>query len=100
MRSVHIDVEDGLLNGSSGVLMGVAKFSKNNSGFDIISIKFDDKNIGKYCRNNGNFFYNSKINTAWTPLLKVKRAFMVGRYKSVQVIREQVPIRTAAAKTC
>lgn len=24
-------------------------------------------------------FYNSKINTAWTPILKLKRAFMVGR---------------------
>lgn len=48
----------------------------------------------------GIFFYNSKINTAWTPLLKVKRALMVGRYKSVQVIKEQFPISTAAAKSC
>lgn len=70
-------------------------FSKNNSGFDIIWIKYRENR-----RHNGNFFYNSKINTAWTPILKVKRAFMVGRYKSVQVIREQFPIRAAAAKTC
>lgn len=55
MRSkitVHIYVDDGLSNGASGVLMGVA----NNSGFDIILIKFDDENIGNNCRNNGKFF--------------------------------------------
>lgn len=98
--SVNIDVEDGLSNGASGVLMGVKKFSKNNLGFEIIWIKFDNENIGKNCRNNGKNFYISKINTAWTPILKVKRAFMVGRYKSVQVVREQFPIRAAAAKTC
>lgn len=45
--SVNIDVEDGISNGASGVLMGVTKIPKNNSGFDIILIKFDDENIGK-----------------------------------------------------
>lgn len=41
--SVNVDVEDGLSNGASGVLMGVTKFSKNNSGFDIIWIKYREK---------------------------------------------------------
>lgn len=40
------------------------------------------------------------MNTAWTPILKLKRAFMVGRYKSVQIIRGQFLIRAAAAKYC
>lgn len=44
---VNIDVEDGILNGVFGVLMGVIKILKNNLGFDIILIKFDDENIGK-----------------------------------------------------
>ena len=30
----------------------------------------------------------------------VKRQFPVGRYKSVMVLREQLPLRFAAAKTC
>lgn len=58
MRSeitVNIDVEDELSNWASGVLIGVT-FSNNNSGFDIILIKFDDENIGNNCRNNGKFF--------------------------------------------
>lgn len=98
MRSeitVNIDVEDELSNWASGVLIWVT-FSNNNSGFDIILIKFVDENIGWNCRN----FYNSKINTAWTPILKVKKASMVGWCKSLHVTREQFPIRAAAASTC
>lgn len=90
MRSeitVNIDVEDELSNWASGVLIGVT-FSNNNSGFDIILIKFDDENIGGNCRNNGKKFYNSKINTVWTPILKVKKASMVGRCKSLNMLSE------------
>lgn len=44
--SVNIDVEDGISNGVSGVLMGVTKIPK------II----DDEIIGKNCRINWKYF--------------------------------------------
>lgn len=45
--SVNIDEDDGISNGASGVLMGVTKIPKNNSGFDKILIKFDDEQYRK-----------------------------------------------------
>ena len=38
------------------------------------------------------------IEKSWTPIFQVKRQFPVGRYKSVMVLREQFPLRFAAAK--
>ncbi|KAK3102105.1 hypothetical protein FSP39_008803 [Pinctada imbricata] len=98
--SVNVDVEDGISNGSSCVLMGASRLSKTANDYDVMWVKFDDVSIGKKCRAEGKRLYTKNIEKQWTPITTVKRAFMVGRYKSVQVVREQFPLRSSAAKTC
>ena len=39
-------------------------------------------------------------NKCWTPILRIKRQFPVGRYQSALVMRPQLPVRFSAGKTC
>ena len=43
--------------------------------------------------------YMSVYTTNWTPIKPVTTQFVVGRARSVQVVRKQFPLRPAAAKT-
>ena len=43
--------------------------------------------------------YHQTIDKDLTQIFTVKRQFPVGRYKAACVVREQLPIRCAAAKT-
>lgn len=96
--SINVDVEDGLSNGASGVLMGVC-LPKTGHRPMALWIDFDQETIGKSCRDKNKHLYTKQTHPHWTPLLETNKIFPVGRYKSAQVLRTQFPIRPASAKT-
>ncbi|MCG8077483.1 MAG: AAA family ATPase [Candidatus Thiodiazotropha taylori] len=97
--SCNIDVEDGLTNSAGCIITAVGRISENGK-IGHLWVQFEDEAIGKKCRNNNKQLYNGNTQNYWTPIFKVKRQFPVGKYKSVVAMREQFPLRLAAAKTC
>jgi hypothetical protein len=53
----------------------------------------------KNVRNESKHMYSSKTATTWTLIQDIKRQFPVGKYKNTEVLRKQLPLRPASAKT-
>ena len=98
VMTVNVDVEDGLTNGSTGIVKLIEYRMKETNRPSIIWVLFDHSRIGKSTRekfyNRG--FYNANIQRDWTPVFDVERTFIYN-YKSYQ--RIQFPLKPAAAKT-
>ena len=97
--SCNIDVSDGLANGAGCVLKATGHVAPNGK-LSFVWVQFEDASVGRKCRDNNRTLYTEGVEKSWTPIFLVKRQFPVGRYKSVVVLREQFPLRFAAAKTC
>ena len=98
VMTVNVDVEDGLTNGSTGVVKLIEYRMEGTNRPSIIWVLFDHSRIGKSTRecfyNRG--FYNANIQRDWTPVFDVERTFIYN-YKTYQ--RIQFPLKPAAAKT-
>ena len=62
-------------------------------------VQFDHLGIGYKITIENRHFYIQGIDNAWTPIEPVTVQFAVGRNKAAQVVRQQFPSHTAAAKT-
>lgn len=96
--STNVNVEDELANGASCVIKCVNK-SIGNSLNGCIWVQFDNNIIGAKCRREKQNLYSENISRDWTPIIQVKNQCPVGRYRSVEVLRTQYPLRAASAKT-
>ena len=98
VMTVNVDVEDGLTNGSTGVVKLIEYRMEGTNRPSIIWVLFDHSRIGRSTRerffNRG--FYNANIERDWTPVFDVERTFIYN-YKTYQ--RIQFPLKPAAAKT-
>ena len=96
--SVNVNVEDGLANGTTGKVKFIEYKIEGSNRPSIIWMKFEDPRIGKATREKyfQKGFYNSNIQTDWTPIFEVERTFL---YKCKMYQRIQFPLRPAAAKT-
>ena len=98
VMTVNVDVEDGLTNGSTGVVKLIEYKMEGTNRPSIIWVLFDHSRIGRLTRerffNRG--FYNANIERDWTPVFDVERTFIYN-YKTYQ--RIQFPLKPAAAKT-
>ena len=96
--SVNVNVEDGLANGTTGKVKFIEYKIEGSNRPSIIWMKFEDPRIGKATREKyfQRGFYNSNIQTDWTPIFEVERTFL---YKFKMYQRIQFPLRPAAAKT-
>ena len=98
VMTVNVDVEDGLTNGSTGIVKLIEYRMEGTNRPSIIWVLFDHSRIGKSTRerfyNRG--FYNANIQKDWTPVFDVERTFIYN-YKTYQ--RIQFPLKPAAAKT-
>ena len=98
VMTVNVDVEDGLTNGSTGVVKLIEYKMEGTNRPSIIWVLFDHSRIGRSTRerffNRG--FYNANIERDWTPVFDVERTFIYN-YKTYQ--RIQFPLKPAAAKT-
>jgi len=95
----NINVNDGLANGTGGILKRVDLSSSNNTAAGIIWMDFEHKNIGKETRNDAKHLYTRSIPNDWTPIHPLSRQFQVGKSQNSQVIRKQFPVRHSAAKS-
>ena len=95
----NIDVKDGLINGTECTIKYIQCTNDNENQLipTIIWVVFEDENIGIYHRSKYSYLYlNKKINRKWTPILKIKRSFLI---KDVWIHRIQFPLKCAAART-
>ena len=78
VMTVNVDVEDGLTNGSTGVVKFIEYRMEGTNRPSIIWVLFDHSRIGRSTRerffNRG--FYNANIERDWTPVFDVERTFI------------------------
>ena len=96
---VNVDVEDGLANGTPGVVEKVDYRVPGSRRCSILWVLFSDKAIGSLLRQKYAHLYTARIKKAWTPIVEISRKFSVGKRKACFVNRRQFPLRLAAAKT-
>ena len=93
----NIDVKDGLINGSPCCIKYIQMYKQSDTLIPgIVWVMFEDKNVGQICRSKSGYLYNRNVHKQWTPILRVKRSFLV---KDHWIHRLQFPLRPAAART-
>ena len=97
--SVNVSVDDGLVNGASGIVRYLDYRVSGSNRCSIVWIKFDNKRVGEKVRLKYHHLYYRGICATWTPIFEVSRQFSVGRNKNCFVLRRQFPLRPSCAKT-
>ena len=97
----NIDVDDGLINGTQCIIKFIQTTQRNNKKNELIPyivwVEFENTDTAKNHRHKYSYLYtNNKISREWTPLVKIKRSFIV---KDHWIHRVQFPLRQAAART-
>ena len=96
--TVNMDVNDGLVNGSGGVVRYIQCNATNVPV--IIWVEFDDIEVGQQLRSASRSLYTSPhIDKSWTPIKTVTRQFQVGKNKDAKLHRRQFPLQMSCAKT-
>ena len=93
----NIDTNQGLANGMGCYLRQVSYLDNRNKP-SIMWVELDDEKAGKDHRKKYQRFYTTDIDHKWTPIFSCKRTFYTGR-QNIAVMREQFPLRPAAART-
>ena len=96
---VNLNVEDGLMNGSSCVLkaFGFITDRGRESGIpDFIWVEFHSPRIGREQRAKHMNIRNHDIGDNWVPIFCQRREYM---FKNQRLYRVQFPLRSASAKT-
>ncbi|KAJ8050134.1 ATP-dependent DNA helicase PIF1 [Holothuria leucospilota] len=83
---LNVAVDDGLINGASGVVKSINSSQTNQ--VHTVWIQFDDPNIGKALRQSTRHLNTSDLTTTWTPVSRVARQFRSGRSKNAQILRK------------
>ena len=96
--SLNIRTDDGLTNGASNIIK-MLQLQQPDKPSGIIWVQFDHADIGEKTRNENRHLYVESIESKWTPTKPVTSQFIVGKNRTVQVVRKQFPLRPAAAKT-
>ena len=95
----NIDVEDGLINGTQCTIKFIQVTQKNDNKLlpYVVWVEFENTHIATNYRKKYSYLYtHHKINQQWTPIIKIKRSFIV---KDHWIHRIQFPLRQAAART-
>ena len=92
----NVSVEDGICNGTPGVLKKIQYPDALSPVPSCLWIQFSDSNIGKGTRRKYSHYFKADINPEWTPIWAVKRTFM---YRSKAVVRQQFPLKPSSGKT-
>ncbi|XP_070541413.1 uncharacterized protein [Ptychodera flava] len=79
---INLSVEDGLINGASGIIRFIDILDNNN--VTNLWIEFDDQSVGRKTRHDKKHLLHSGIKAQWTPIQKIPRQFKVGRYKMLK----------------
>lgn len=97
MITANIDVEDGLVNGSCGVLKHISFCDGNPTK---VWLDFNSKKVGNKARNQyKNYMETEKISNSLTPILKALHVVNLSKNCEYQVNRKQFPLTPAEALT-
>ena len=95
MVTKNISIEDGLVNGIHGSVVGFVESKGNNIHLSTaILVKFDNAHVGKQMR--------KKISTSKegaTRITPMKAKISVGKYNNVDITRTQFPLTLSFACT-
>ena len=96
VHTAYVDVEDGLINGATGVVKQIDFRMEGTNCPSIIWVLFDDLRVVKTTCEKYRKLYNSSINTDWTLVFDVQQTFIVN-YKTYQ--RMQFQLTPASGKS-
>ena len=103
--TVNNDIQDGLVNGATGILQRIEYGTKSDTlerVHCILCIEFDDPSVGKDKRTNSKyrFLRDHTIQRNWTPIGLEIRRFQRGKgVSSYKIVRKQFPFIVAEALT-
>ena len=86
--STNVDVDDGLANGASGVMMGVTGSSLLKKSF--LWVDFDGKNVGLKQRQSLKPLYGPHIQPQLTQVREVKRQFPICKFMILVLLKHYV----------
>ena len=93
---LNLDVDDGLVNGSTCRVTKIEYRQKDTGRPSIIWVAFNNADIGTAWRSKYHHLFHSAIDCSWTPIFDCKRNFV---YLRKTFIRIQIPLRLSMAKT-
>ena len=96
--SLNTRIDDGMTNGASNVIKLIQLHMPDRPS-GVIWVQFDHADVGRKTRHDNRQFYAQGIEPTWTPIKPATAVFTVGKDRTVQVVRKQLPLRPAAAKT-
>ena len=105
LMTLNCDIQDGLVNGSTGLLKKIVYGTKSGSLERvpcILWMEFDDPTVGKDKRAKSQHRYlrDSTIQRNWTPIGLETRRFQRGKgVSSYQIVRKQFPFIVAEGLT-
>ena len=105
LMTLNSDIQDGLVNGATGILQRIEYGTKRNTLERvpcILWIEFDDPTVGKEKRAESKYRYlrNKTIQSNWTPIGLETRRFQRGKGVSCyNIVRKQFPFIVAEALT-
>jgi len=93
---LNLDVDDGLVNGSSCTVKKIDYRQQNTTRPSIIWVVFNSNEIGSMWRAKYHHLYDRSVDPSWTPIFDCKRSFL---YLRKIFMRVQIPLRQSTAKT-
>ena len=71
---------------------------QTNKPAGIIWVQFDHADVGEKTTHENRQLYQQNIDPAWTPIKPITTQFVVGRNKTVQVVKKTVSTATCRSK--
>lgn len=94
--SANIDIEDGLVNGTTGILMHI-HYEKNIP--HTLYLRLNTNRAGSKARRTDTRTIENDPKKEWVPIKKISKDISTGGQQKTQSIREQFPIKPAEAST-
>jgi PIF1-like helicase/Helitron helicase-like domain at N-terminus/OTU-like cysteine protease/Helicase len=99
MITCNIDIEDGLVNGTRGILKLIEISPKTNKPITLW-FEFESGRVGKNLRlKTKEYMERQNIKKKWVPIQKIKTVVTAKQSSEYQIVREQFPIMPAEALT-
>ena len=97
--TTNIDLTAGLTYGADCVIQNIDYRVENSNRPSIIWVSFPNCDTGRKQRRENMHLYKTNISKDWTLIFEVTGQFRINKKAQVYILRQQFPLRRAAAKT-
>lgn len=97
--TTNLDIEDGLVNGTCGMLKYIQFDEKNPSEPITLFMEFNSNRVGGKGRREFKHNLGDAVNENWVPIKLITREISMSRGAKFQVYRTQFPVKPAEALT-